>query len=175
MKIDRSTLPELMWYRLLKVLLYFAWGFVILLSLAVIVKGEVCLGFGMLIVLGGLLEIIRRAFFYICTGNATEKNEIEKLKNTGTKTAKVVGKVGAVFIGFFVFGFVAWILPPLSKIMMGLIIISFNLPPNPRVAADFEAIVNIGTFILAALTARQVYRAIARPKVTHKTFRFSWW
>jgi len=84
-------------------------------------------------------------------------------------------KVVGVFIGFFVFGFVVWILPPLSKIMMGLIIHIFNLPPNPRVAANFEAIVDIGTIILAALIARKVYRAIAKPKVTQKSFRFSWW
>jgi hypothetical protein len=88
---------------------------------------------------------------------------------------EIIKKIVAVFIGFFVLGFFVWILPPLSKIMMGLIFHFFNLPPNPSFANIFETIVELVTIILAALIARKVYRAIAKPKVTHKTFRFRWW
>lgn len=82
-------------------------------------------------------------------------------------------KVGAIIVGLLVFSFICLILPPLSKIIMGLIVMAFNLPSSPRFANNFEAIVQIGTIIIAALAGRQVYRLIAKPEINHKSFKIS--
>ena len=50
---------------------------------------------------------------------------------------------------------------------------AFNLPSSPRFANNFEAIVQIGTIIIAALAGRQVYRLIAKPEINHKSFKIS--
>lgn len=82
-------------------------------------------------------------------------------------------KFGAFILGFLVFAFVAWILPPLLKIIMALIVIAFSLSPNPRVANVFEVTISFAAILIPALISRKVYRVIVKSEVTHKSFRLS--
>ncbi len=68
MKFKRSDLSEKMWYRLLKAVFFLVWGILFLSVLLGVINGAFQITVILLLFFGGILEIIRQAFFYVCTG-----------------------------------------------------------------------------------------------------------
>lgn len=174
MKYKRSDLPELMWYRLLKVVFVISWGILLLVSLIVLVNGELGIATFLLIVFGFVLEIVRRSFFYVCTGVAAESDELEKMKHKGTKAMKGMGKVTAGIIAFLAFGLIVKAIPFVFALIAGFAIMNFGVDTsNSSWIYDLDAVANILALVLGALGAQKIYRKLTGSKATHKSLHLS--
>ena len=173
MKFNKSELPEFVWYRLLKVLYIFVLGLSALLGI-VFTLGDPVSGILFLIFSNLIIEAFRRAFFYIVTATVAEKSELERAKKIGIMASKKMSRGLALFVGFMVFGLAAAALPPTLKVLVGFSIILFNLQPSSVAIADIEAVIQIGSLLLAGVLAQKIYKFLyradnAKPAKAQKT------
>lgn len=163
-----------MWYRLLKVLFLICWGILLIVSFLALINGEVGIASLLLIIFGLILEVLRRSFFYVCTGVAADAEELEKIKKGGSKAVKGMGKFSAGFIAIMVFGLVVKAIPFVFMLLAGFAIMNFDIDSsNSSWIYDLEAASDILALVLGALAAQKIYRKLTGSKGSHKSLKLS--